>query len=254
MKISSIFPLLSLCFTGHFANASTFKEAQVTQVVKEVSIQRPALRNVPASIGDQVTGTTAVKTGLKSRAELAFPDRSLLRLGANTRFSFLGKDRDFNLHQGTAVFKTNKKSGGARFHFGGVTAAITGSMATVATPPEGRAGHVFLMLYYGSAYLEVGGVPYPLLPWQMAVVPVDANGNPNGPVKIHYFDAALAATTSNLMDPKEEGLKENLARTKNELSSHGIVVVPDSLGASDHIVSRATSQPGGHDSKRYPDY
>ena len=50
--------------------AAPLKKAAVTRVVNDVKLLPEQKSPVPAKIGDEVTGKTAVTTGVKSRAEL----------------------------------------------------------------------------------------------------------------------------------------------------------------------------------------
>lgn len=207
--------LLAVSVIG--SSAAPFTEAEVSQVVRRVTLLRPPTYSAPASLGDEVSGSTTIRTGGKSSAELTFLDESLLRLGSNSQFSFLGLERDFLLNQGSAVLKTTTASGGARIRTGAVTAAIKGSMVCVAGPPKGQAGIVKILLFYGKASMLAAGKEYNLKPWQMAFVAVDRRGVPRGPVKIAYFDAELCARTSNLMDPNEEVLRDQLRLIRKDI-------------------------------------
>ncbi|MFV1993917.1 MAG: FecR domain-containing protein, partial [Verrucomicrobiales bacterium] len=220
--------------TVHSLSAATaalgaLNTAKVSEIVRSVEILRPPTYQASAKLGDIVSGQTTVRTGIKSRTQLTFPDQTLLRLGSNTQFSFQDGDSEFTLTRGTAVLKTTKASGGARIRTGAGTAAITGSMAAFTGPEAGNAGVVKLLLYYGTAALEVGGKTFNLKPWQMAVVPVDANGvaRPED-VRIFWFDAALNAQTSKLVDPDEDVLAEHLAQFRANLSGSFLASVTTS--------------------------
>ena len=63
-------------------------EARVTQAVHNVRLLASNSATRPASVGDNVRPGTAVRTGSDSRAELAFTDRTLARLGANSVLGF----------------------------------------------------------------------------------------------------------------------------------------------------------------------
>ena len=73
----------ALLVAAHPAAAAS--SAEVSEIVKDVSIS-----GRQASLGDTLSGNTALKTGTRSRAELTFEDTTLLRVGSNTVFSFLG--------------------------------------------------------------------------------------------------------------------------------------------------------------------
>src|SRR5882724_10566648 len=71
-----------------FAIAAEKNEARITQAIRNVQLLAPNAAPRPASINDNVRAGTAVRTGSDSRAELAFTDRTLARLGANSVLSF----------------------------------------------------------------------------------------------------------------------------------------------------------------------
>ena len=77
--------------------AAQLKEAQVTQVVKDVKLLPTGAAARPAAVSDEVREGIAVRTGVDSRSELKFTDQTLARLGANTLFSFSEGTRNLNL-------------------------------------------------------------------------------------------------------------------------------------------------------------
>src|SRR5215813_5690044 len=100
------------------------KEARVTQAVHDVRLLASNTATRPASVGDNVRPGTAVRTGSDSRAELAFTDRTLARLGANTVLGF-GEGGEFDLGNGSILLYLPKSSGGARIDTPVATAAGT---------------------------------------------------------------------------------------------------------------------------------
>ena len=80
--------------------AAQLKEAQVTQVVKDVKLLPTGAAARPATVNDEVRDGIAVRTGVDSRSELKFTDQTLARLGANTLFSFSEGTRNLNLQDG----------------------------------------------------------------------------------------------------------------------------------------------------------
>ncbi len=197
------------------AEAQTDSSAEISEVYREVSLLRPQASAAPAKLGDIISGSTALRTGVQSRSELTFPDETLLRLGANTQFSFLPGKHEFNLSRGTALLKTSRKTGGARIQAGGITAAISGSLAIFNTPPVGEAGIAKLLLFYGKSSLTVCGVEHKLKPWQMAIVVIKEGGQPDcDSVQVIYFDADTTARTSKLINLKDEAVSRGLAEGK----------------------------------------
>ena len=114
-----------LCGTG--LSATVLKKAEVTAMINEVKLLEPGSGERGAKIKDVVEGKTGVKTGIKSRAELLFQDKTLTRLGANTLFSFSEGTRDLELENGTMLLQCPKGVGGAKIRTAAVTAAITGT-------------------------------------------------------------------------------------------------------------------------------
>src|SRR6266513_6046291 len=113
--------------------AAQLKEAQVTQVVKDVKLLPTGAAARPAAVSDEVREGIAVRTGVDSRSELKFTDQTLARLGANTLFSFSEGTRNLNLQDGAMLLCVPKGAGGAKINSSAVTAAITGTTVMVET-------------------------------------------------------------------------------------------------------------------------
>lgn len=109
------------------APAAVLKKAEVTAVVNDVKLVDPQRAERGAKVSDVVQGEVGVKTGIQSRAELLFQDKTLTRLGANTIFSFNEGTRDLELERGTMLLQCPKGVGGAKIRTAAVTAAITGT-------------------------------------------------------------------------------------------------------------------------------
>src|SRR6476659_9306791 len=113
--------------------AAPLKEAQVTQVVKDVKLLPTGAAARPATVNDEVRDGIAVRTGVDSRSELKFTDQTLARLGANTLCSFSEGTRNLNLQDGAMLLRVPKGAGGAKINSSAVTAAITGTTVMVET-------------------------------------------------------------------------------------------------------------------------
>ena len=133
-------------FCGTSASAAVLKKAELTAVINEVKLLEPNSGERGARVKDVVEGKTGVKTGIKSRAELLFQDRTLTRLGANTIFSFSEGTRDLELENGTMLLQCPKGVGGAKIRTAAVTAAITGTTILLeyspAPIPKRRPGYI----------------------------------------------------------------------------------------------------------------
>ena len=104
-----------------FTMAAGKNEARVTQAIHNVQLVAPDAAPRLASLNDNVRAGTAVRTGSDSRAELAFTDRTLARLGANSVLSF--GEGEFDLANGSILLYLPKSSGGGRINTAVATAA-----------------------------------------------------------------------------------------------------------------------------------
>ena len=142
--------------------AAQLKEAQVTQVVKDVKLLPTGAAARPASVSDEVREGTAVRTGVDSRSELKFSDQTLARLGANTLFSFAEGTRNLNLQDGAMLLRVPKGAGGAKISSSAVTAAITGTTVMVEThalTKKNKNSYYKFIVLEGTARLYLPGRP-----------------------------------------------------------------------------------------------
>ncbi len=126
-----IFTIASLAFAlaswlPNEVSAADVKEGQVTQVIQDVRLLPSNASPRPAAVNDNVRQGTAVQTGVQSRSELTFKDKTITRLGEKTIFSVGEGARTMDLGSGQILLYVPKKSGGAKIKMGPVTAAITG--------------------------------------------------------------------------------------------------------------------------------
>jgi hypothetical protein len=153
---------LGLLFLGNGSGlAALLKQAEVTAVVNDVNIVDPTAGERKAKTQDVIQGERGVKTGIQSRAELLFQDKTLTRLGANTVFSFNEGSRDMELARGTMLLQCPKGAGGAKIRTAAVTAAITGTTILLeyspAPVPRRPAGFVLTIpeMTADEAYAEL---------------------------------------------------------------------------------------------------
>src|SRR4051812_22966778 len=90
------------------ARAVMLKRAELTAVVNDVKLLDRGKGERSAGVRDLLEGDSSLKTGIKSRAELLFQDKTLTRLGANTLFSFDEGTRNLELEHGTMLLQTPK--------------------------------------------------------------------------------------------------------------------------------------------------
>lgn len=107
--------------------AALLRRAEVTAVINDVKLIDPRKGERAAAVQDVVQGDLGVKTGVKSRTELLFQDKTLTRLGERTFFSFNEGTRELELEHGTMLLQVPKGAGGAKIRTAAVTAAIAGT-------------------------------------------------------------------------------------------------------------------------------
>ncbi len=109
-----------------------FTSATVTRVENHVSIgSHGGGPERPAALHDIVEAETYLYTQDESRAELEFPDHSIVRVGQNTVFSFDAASRTLSLEKGAMLFYVPPGSGGGNIKTPSLTAAITGTVGKV---------------------------------------------------------------------------------------------------------------------------
>ncbi len=116
--------------------AQPFTSATVTKVENKVNYgehqgEHSAVR--PATVNDVVKADHFLLTQTESRAELQYPDGSVVRVGQNTVFTFDAESRTLSLEKGSLLFHIPKGQGGGMIKTPSLTAAITGTAGKVST-------------------------------------------------------------------------------------------------------------------------
>jgi hypothetical protein len=151
------------------ANAASASQARITRVTNHVQLVRPMTAARSASINGIIAGDTIVRTGISSGAELTFPDETVVRLAANTSFSFKNGTHDLNLGEGAVLVQAPKSANGVKIHAATVAASITETTAMMEYHPgvckflvlEGtgrlyRPGHLGDSVLVGPGQLVMG--------------------------------------------------------------------------------------------------
>ncbi len=161
INLRLILPIASLAiWLPNQVGADELKEAKVTQVIQDVKLLPSNASPHPATVNDDVRHGTAVQTGVQSRSELAFKDKTITRLGEKTIFSVGEGARTIELSSGQFLLYVPKKSGGAKVKMGAVTAAITGTTVLGNVNPSGTTTFTVLE---GSACIRLDKVGQALL-------------------------------------------------------------------------------------------
>lgn len=208
----------SLLLTAVVGSAADLGSATVTQIVRDVKLLPPNSDAVPASVGAKFSGTTAIATGRRSRAELEFSDATLMRIGSSTVFSISG-GRSVDLQRGALLLQTpHNRDGsaergnnrGVRIRAGGVTAAITGSMGLVSLseptdePHKGEELFFKFIAVHGTMRLELKGKIYELRPFQLLFLRLNLQGEVIGEPVIQTIDGERLLASSLLIKGFDE--------------------------------------------------
>lgn len=145
LAIAGVTPLLP----GSLS-AAGYSKAEFTRLFKDVKVLKENVAPKDATVGGEIDPVTSVATGEGSRAELKFPDNSLTRLGANSRFTLRGDQRTLDLNEGVMLLQVPKKIGGAKVRTAAVTAAVTGTTCLFEYLPG---GFIKLIVIEGSVDL-----------------------------------------------------------------------------------------------------
>lgn len=207
--------------------ADPFQEAQVTRAVNDVSLVARERRVKAAAEGDTVKGETGIKTGVDSRAELRFPDTTVLRVGANSLFSFQAGGRQMDLESGTMLFSAPRGEGGGQVQVGAITAAVAGTEFLLARYPSGE---VRLVVLEGKVWLYFTADPKNRRSFrsgQSVTVPPGATEIPRGVT----IDLRRLISTSRLVEAGEFAPLPRLALIKRVADSQQgkIRPLPDAL-------------------------
>ena len=135
--------------------AAELEEAQVTQVVQDVKVVPSNAAARPATVNETVQKGTSVHTGVQSRSELTFKDKTITRLGEKTIFNVGQGSRTIEMGSGQFLLYVPKKAGGAQVKMGPVTAAITGTTVLGNVDPSGI---VEFTVLEGSACISYGAM------------------------------------------------------------------------------------------------
>jgi hypothetical protein len=192
----SIATFTALSLPAMQVTAAPLKEARVTKIINDVKLVDPEAGARAAAVDDVVRDQIALQTGIKSRSELQFTDKTLTRIGPETYFSFNAGTRDITLDRGTMLLEVPKGLGGATIHTAAVTASITGTTIMI----EHRPGRdIKVLVLEGSLRLSVNGHfgdSLLLTPGKMIIMKPDAKRIPD-PVTV---DLARLTKTSSLVN------------------------------------------------------
>ena len=111
---------------------AAFTTATVTKVENKVVLgEREGSVSRAAAERDVMDARNFLRSENASRAELQYPDGTVVRVGQNTVFTFDAGSRTLTLDHGSLLFHIPKNSGGGTIKTASLTAAITGTAGKV---------------------------------------------------------------------------------------------------------------------------
>ena len=205
--------------------AAGYNKAEFTRLQNQVNVLKGDETPRPAAVGQEITNVTSVATGPDSRAELRFPDKSLTRIGANSRFTLKGDGRTLDLEGGVMMLQVPKKMGGAKVRTAAVTAAVTGTTVLFEYLPG---GFVKLICVEGSVDLSMNKNPsqfVTLNAGQMIIMKADGKTLPQ-PVDV---DLATLLKSSKLISsddlgPNANQINQAMQQQQQEIQEGNLVV------------------------------
>ena len=172
--------LALLSVTALLAHAATpFDQATVTRLQNKVSYgEQQGAQSVtrPAAVSDVIQARNFLLTENDARAELKYPDGSIVRIGQNTVFSFEADSRTLSLSKGSLIFYIPKGQGGGVIKTPSLTAAITGTV--------GKVSENTIAILEGSIKLIPSG--------EIVSAGQFARRNANGTITVDFFDRSKA--------------------------------------------------------------
>jgi hypothetical protein len=184
---------LSLAVSAAALPAASYTEAQVTRIHEEVKVLKPNAAPRSAQAGERILPVTTIATGAGSRAELRFPDKSLTRLGANSRFTLHGEGRTLDLGEGVMMLQVPKRQGGAKVRTAAVTAAVTGTTIIVEYHPGGI---IKLIVIEGTCTLFMNNDPSQRQEVKAGQMITMKDGSPTIPMPVDVDIAKLVASST----------------------------------------------------------
>jgi hypothetical protein len=214
--------LLLLALLPTALTAADFDLAEITKVHREVKVLKANAAPRAASEGLQIKPVTSISTGAESRAELRFPDQTLTRLGANSRFTLRGESRTLDLDRGVMMVQVPKKQGGAHIRTAGVTAAVTGTTVLIEYHPGGV---VKLIVIEGECVLSLNRdrSEFQTLRAGQMITMQDGAASIPGPQNIDLARLLQSSRLISANDPAQPNQQQiqNAVQIQQQLISHG---------------------------------
>jgi subtilisin family serine protease len=129
--------LIALGFIGNGLGVP-IDHATITEVINDVTVRDPKSTQVtPAEVNGLFRNPQIMRTGDNSGSEMVAQDKTIIRLGAHTLYSFEPKERIINLSEGSLLFQSPHGMGGGTIRTASATASVLGTTIIVAATSDG---------------------------------------------------------------------------------------------------------------------
>ncbi len=170
--------------------ATDLSRATITEVVRDVNIISPASKARKPARTQQVFSTPDVlHAGRESRAEMVAVDKTVVRVGADTYFTFEPEQRQIALKRGSLLFQSDTGKGGGTIQTEAGVAAVEGTTLIVVTTSKG--GLKVLLLEGKGKVTTPGGELRVIRAGEMTYM---LPGGKLGPVQDFHLQQQVAAS------------------------------------------------------------
>jgi hypothetical protein len=179
--------LMGLLWIGAYHSFADIPAATVTQAYHKVThADSESGKGESAQAGTALRDGEYLKTGKASLAEMELANKTITRLGPDTRFAYSAATQEADLQSGTILFSKPKDGKALTIKMATVAATVTGTTGFM----EKQGGIVVVGVIEGTVHLTVGGLKTVLQAGQMLAS--TAGSNP----QIVFFDVPNFVGTS----------------------------------------------------------
>ncbi len=236
-RITLVLNLIVLVGMGQLEAGSDLKSSKFTRVFNDVSVIDAAGATRKAQVNGSFKMPETIKTGIQSRAELEADDQTIIRVGANTSFSFNQETRGMNLQQGNVLFYSPTGKGGGTVSTAGATAGVTGTTIIVSATSNG--GFKLLVLE-GTAKVKLpNGRSRSIKAGQMVFILPNATRIPP-PITFHLASQVAGSQLVNFSGDSLPSINE----IQNEIDEQNQAIAEGKGEVTNQIVGDAKTDDG----------
>lgn len=180
---------LLICTAGD--SAAQTAHARITRAIKDVKFVSPQGSTRPVAPNESLSDGALLRTGVDSRAEIAFGGSAITRLGGKTAVRSRGQGRNLELQDGAVLFQVPKGFYDAKITTGGINVATAGTTGII---ERFGSAYVKILVLEGTArvYLNIVGESVLVTPGQLLITKPSVTTLPE---PVHFNIAQLVKTS-----------------------------------------------------------